>query len=85
MNGVVVDDLLLNVIFNDSADVTFLRASFDQLAIDGHLQIADNRVGDVDLVDFESNVVRLDRDETVTGFLNFSNGIQFIYIIFPSP
>ena len=77
LNDITVNDLLLNVIFDDSVDVTFSRASFDHLTIDGHLQIADNNIGHVDIVNFNSSVVRLDRDETVSGFLKFPKGIFF--------
>lgn len=74
LNGIVVDDLLLNAVLDDSVDVAFSHASFDHLTIDGDLHIADNKIGDVDVLEFNSSVIRLDRDETVAGLLNFSNG-----------
>lgn len=72
LDGVDIDDLFANVILNHSVLTNFTNASFDRLTIVGDLDIASNRIGNVDIVALNTSVIRLDRDETVTGLLKFS-------------
>ena len=72
LDGVDIDDLFANVILNHSVLTNFTNASFDNLTIVGDLDIASNRIGNVDIVTLNSSVIRLDRDATVNGLLKFS-------------
>ena len=72
LNDVSVEEMLASIIYEDSINVTFARASFEHVTMDGDLEIASNKIGDVDIVALNSSIVRLDGDVTVTGFFNFS-------------
>lgn len=72
LNGIDVSGLLDNVVINQTIDALLDRVHFDDLVIEGDLEIKSGLVNDINITAMNARTLRIDTDEIVEGTVVFT-------------
>lgn len=72
LNGVNASGVLNNAIINQTTDALLDRVHFDNLVIEGDLEIKSGLVNDINITALNASALRLDTDQIVEGTMVFT-------------